>query len=124
MLKAKIHRARLTSVDIDYEGSIEIDSDILDRAGINSYEKVAVWNVTNGNRLETYAIAGPRGGCGFLLNGAAAHLASAGDVVIITAFCNMPAAEAKAHVPRVLLMDENNHFTEKSDLVEVFVNAQ
>jgi aspartate 1-decarboxylase len=113
MLKAKLHRARLTSVDVDYEGSIEIDADILDYAGILPNEKVAVWNVTNGNRLETYAISGPRGGRAFMLNGAAAHLAAAGDIVIIAAFCDMPEADARTHVPRVLLMDADNNFTDK-----------
>lgn len=108
MLKAKIHRARLTMTDLHYEGSIAIDEDILDMAGILPHEKVAVWNVTNGARLETYALPAKRGSCEFMLNGAAARHAAAGDIVIIAAFAEMTPEEAKAHKPAVVLMGEGN----------------
>ncbi len=108
MLKAKIHRARLTMTDLHYEGSIAIDEDILEMAGILPHEEVAVWNVTNGERLVTYALPAKRGSREFMLNGAAARRAAAGDIVIIAAFALMDADEAKSFKPAVLLMDESN----------------
>jgi aspartate 1-decarboxylase len=108
MLKAKIHRARLTMTDLHYEGSIAIDEDILEQANILPNEKVAVWNVTNGARLETYALPAMRGSREFMLNGAAARHAAVGDIVIIAAFAEMTPEEARDHKPRVLLMGEGN----------------
>lgn len=108
LLKAKIHRATLTRTDLHYEGSIAIDEDILDAAGILPYEKVAVWNVTNGARLETYALAAERGSREFMLNGAAARLASTGDQVIIAAYGQLPAEEARNYKPTVVLMGDGN----------------
>lgn len=108
MLKAKIHNATLTMTDLHYEGSIAIDQDILDAAGILPYEHVDIWNTTNGNRLATYAIAGERGSGQFMLNGAAARLAHAGDRVIIAAFAGIDAAEAKNYHPTVLVMNPDN----------------
>ncbi|MFN0024912.1 MAG: aspartate 1-decarboxylase [Parvularculaceae bacterium] len=108
VLKSKIHRARLTMTDLHYEGSIGIDEDILDAANILSHEKVAIWNVTNGARLETYALAAARGSREFMLNGAAARYAAVGDIVIIAAFGQLPADEARAYKPTVLLMGEGN----------------
>ena len=86
LLKGKIHRARLTACDVDYEGSLEIDIDYLNAAGILPYEKILVVNATNGNRLETYAIPGPSGSGTFCLNGAAAHRGAVGDIVTIMCF--------------------------------------
>ncbi|MGV6802555.1 MAG: aspartate 1-decarboxylase [bacterium] len=108
MLKAKIHNAVLTMTDLHYEGSIAIDRDILDAAGILPHEYVDIWNVTNGNRLATYAIEGERGSGCFMLNGAAARLAEPGDKVIIAAFAQIEAEETSNYHPTVVLMNEDN----------------
>jgi aspartate 1-decarboxylase len=108
MMKAKIHRARLTMTDLHYEGSIAIDEDILELANILPHEQVAVWNVTNGGRLVTYALAAKRGSREFMLNGAAARHAAVGDIVIIAAFAQMTPEEAKAFKPTIVLMGEGN----------------
>jgi aspartate 1-decarboxylase len=108
MLKAKLHQATLTMTDLHYEGSIAIDRDLLDASGILPNEKVEVWNITNGARLTTYALEAERGSREIMLNGAAARLAHAGDRVIIAAFCEVEAAEARAHKPTVVLMNEDN----------------
>ena len=108
MIKGKIHRARLTHCDLDYEGSLEIDLDFLDRAGILPYEKILVVNATNGQRLETYAIPGERGSKVFRLNGAAAHRGRIGDIVTIMCFGIMDEAEAEGFAPKVIVLNENN----------------
>ena len=109
MLKSKIHRATVTGADLHYEGSVTIDRDLMDAADIISYEKVAVWNVTNGNRLETYAIEGQRGSGVICLNGAAARLVAPRDLVIIASFVTMENAEAIKHEPKLVFVDEENH---------------
>jgi len=108
MLKGKIHRARITHCDIDYEGSLEIDTDILRAAAIRPYEKILVVNATNGNRLETYAIPGEPGSRIFRLNGAAAHLGRIGDIVTIMCFAHFTEEEAATHLPDIVVMDEKN----------------
>ena len=108
VFKSKIHRATVTHADIAYEGSVSVDADLLDAAGILPYEAVHIWNVTHGSRLVTYALAGARGSGTVCVNGAAAHLNRPGDVVILATFADMDPAEAKAHVPRVVRVDENN----------------
>jgi len=108
MLKSKIHRATITGADLHYEGSITIDRDLMDAADIISYEKVAVWDVTNGSRLETYAIEGERGSGVICLNGAAARLVAPQDLVIIASFVNMDNAEALAYEPKLVFVDEKN----------------
>lgn len=108
MLKSKIHRATVTGADLHYEGSVTIDRDLMDAADIVSYEKVAVWNVTNGNRLETYAIEGQRGSGVICLNGAAARLVAPQDLVIIASFVNMESAEAVKYEPKLVFVDEEN----------------
>ncbi len=108
MLKSKIHRATVTGADLHYEGSVTIDRDLMDAADIVSYEKVAVWNVTNGNRLETYAIEGERGSGVICLNGAAARLMAPKDLVIIASFVNMENAEAIKYEPKLVFVDEQN----------------
>lgn len=108
MLKAKIHHAVLTMTDLNYEGSIGIDEDILDAAGILPHEQVAVWNVSNGARLTTYALPAARGSREFMLNGAAARLAAVGDKVIVAAYGQLPAEEARNYKPTVLLMGQDN----------------
>lgn len=113
ILKSKIHRARLTSCDLDYEGSLEIDMDYLEQAGILPYEKILVVNATNGQRLETYAIPGERGKGVFCLNGAAAHRGKPGDVVTIMTFAVMTPEEAAEYRPTVIVLDEKNAVTAK-----------
>ncbi|WP_321971026.1 aspartate 1-decarboxylase [Paratractidigestivibacter sp.] len=108
MLKGKIHRATVVQAELDYVGSITIDEDLMDAAGIREYEKVQVADVNNGKRLETYVIAGERGSGMICLNGAAAHLVSVGDKVIIMCYCQMDEAEADAWQPRVVFVDDEN----------------
>ena len=109
MLKGKIHRATVKQAEVDYVGSITIDEDLMDAAGIIEYEKVQVADVTSGSRLETYVIAGERGSGMICLNGAAAHLVTVGDKVIIMCYCQMEAAEAKDFQPHVVFVDDDNH---------------
>lgn len=109
MLKGKIHRARLTQCEIDYEGSLEIDIDYLKLAGIRPYEKILVVNATNGNRLETYAIPGASGSGIFCLNGAAAHLGRVGDIITIMCFAQFTPEEAETFLPDVIVLDEHNN---------------
>ena len=108
MLKSKIHRATITGADLEYEGSITIDRDLMDAADIVSYEKVAVWDVTNGSRLETYAIEGERGSGVICLNGAAARLVAPKDVIIIASFVNMDNEAALRHEPKLVFVDAKN----------------
>jgi aspartate 1-decarboxylase len=108
IFKSKIHRATVTHADVAYEGSVSIDADLLDAAGILPHEAVHIWNVTNGSRLVTYALAGARGSGTVCVNGAAAHLNRPGDLVILATYADMDPAEARAHVPTVVRVDENN----------------
>jgi aspartate 1-decarboxylase len=108
MFKSKIHRATVTAADLHYEGSITIDRDLLEAADILEHEWVAVWNVTTGARVETYALRGDRGSGVICVNGAAAHHFSPGDVVIVATRCALDEAEAHAHAPTVVLVDERN----------------
>lgn len=108
VFKSKIHRATVTHADIDYEGSVTIDEDLMEAADIVPWEQVHLWNVTRGTRLETYAIAGPRGSGLVCVNGAAAHLNRPGDVVIIATFAQMSPRELARHVPRVVRVDRHN----------------
>jgi len=109
LFRAKIHRARITDANLEYEGSITIDPNLLEAAGIVLYEKVQVVNVNNGARLETYVMQGARGTGEVCLNGPAARLGQVGDRIIIIAYANMPIAEANGFVPRIVTVDENNH---------------
>ena len=115
MLKSKIHRATVTEAKPDYVGSITIDADLLDASGILEYEKVAVADVTNGARLETYTICGERGSGVVCLNGAAAKLINKGDTVIIMAYADMTAEEAKLHTPKVVFVDKQNRIEAVKD---------
>ena len=114
MLKSKIHRATVTQAEVDYVGSITIDEELLEAAGIYEYEKVQVADVNNGNRLETYTIAGERGSGVVCLNGAAAKLANVGDKVIIMAYAEMCADEIKKNPPKVVFVDAENKITKIS----------
>jgi aspartate 1-decarboxylase len=109
MLKSKIHRARVTHANVNYEGSLTLDSGLLEAADILPHEQVHVWNVTRGTRLTTYAIAGAPGSGVVCVNGAAAHLARPGDVVIVATFADLDDAESRTHSPRVIFVDERNH---------------
>lgn len=108
MLKSKIHRATVTGADLHYEGSITIDPILMEAADIIPYEAVAIWNVTNGSRLETYAIEGERGSGVICLNGAAARLVAPKDLVIIASFVDMDDEEAKNHEPKLVFVNERN----------------
>lgn len=108
MLKAKLHRATVTQADLEYEGSITIDKDLMEKVGILVNEQVDVLDITNGARLTTYAIEGERGSGIIGINGAAAHLINKGDKVIICSYASMDAQDAKTHKPQALLLDENN----------------
>lgn len=108
MLKSKIHRAVVTQAELDYIGSVTIDEELLDAAGILEYEKVQIADIDNGNRFETYTIAGERGSGIICLNGAAAKCVSMGDKVIIMAYTQIESDEAKNHSPKVVFVDENN----------------
>jgi aspartate 1-decarboxylase len=109
MVYAKIHRAVVTAADVNYIGSITIDSDLLRQAGMDEYERVQVVDVTNGARLETYTIAGPPGSGVIQLNGAAAHLIGVGDTVIIMAYLQVPTPVPAEWSPTVLIMDEQHN---------------
>ena len=113
LCKSKIHRARITECDIDYEGSLEINIDYMDEAGIYPYEKILVVNVTNGERLETYAIPGPAGTPAFRLNGAAARKGAVGDTIIVIAFGIFESSEIDGFKPRIIVLDENNRIVER-----------
>ena len=108
MLSGKIHTAHLTDCKIDYEGSLEIDPELLAEANILPYEKILVSNRNNGSRLETYAIPGERGSGVFCLNGAAAHLGRVGDVVTIMNFGYYTPEEAAGHEPKIIVLGEHN----------------
>lgn len=109
MIRAKLHQARVTAADLNYEGSIGIDTDLLDEAGIFPYEKVLVVDIENGSRQETYVIPAAAGSRSISLNGAAARLVSVGDRVIIMAFSYLPFPPPEGWLPRVLLLDEHNN---------------
>lgn len=108
MLKSKIHRATVTGANVEYDGSISIDQDLLKAADIVPYEAVNIWNVTRGTRLETYAIPAPAGSGEICINGAAAHLVSVGELVIIASFVDMPEADIANHVPKKVFVDAEN----------------
>ncbi len=108
LLRAKIHRARVTEADLDYEGSISIDGDLLDLAGIAPFEKVEIYDITNGHRIETYAIVGERGSGEICVNGAAARLVRPNDLIIICCFGICEESEIRQHQARIVYVDENN----------------
>lgn len=108
VLKSKIHRAKITQTELDYVGSITIDLDLMDAANLIEGEKVLVVNNNNGERLETYVIAGDRGSGMVCLNGAAARKAAKGDIVIVISFASMEFEEAKKFTPYLVFPDKNN----------------
>jgi aspartate 1-decarboxylase len=112
MLKSKIHRACVTEADLDYEGSITISPELLKAANILPYEAVNVWNVTAGTRFETYAITGEKGSTDICVNGAAAHLVTPGDLVIIASFSQILEEDCADLVPTVVFVDQFNRLKE------------
>ena len=112
MLKSKIHRACVTHADLTYEGSITVSPELLAAADILPYEAVCVWNVTSGTRFETYAIEGLPGSTDICVNGAAAHLVTPGDIVIIATFTQITEEECRALIPTVVFVDERNRIKE------------
>ena len=108
MLKSKIHRARVTAVNIDYEGSITIDKKLIEEADILPYERVEVLNINNGARFSTYAIEGKAGSGEICLNGAAARLAVIGDTVIILSYCHVSDEDVHNFAPKIVHVDANN----------------
>ena len=116
MLKSKIHRARVTDANIDYEGSITIDKELMDAADILPYERVDVLNINNGARFSTYAIVGERGE--ICLNGAAARLAVKGDLVIILSYCQVGDEEARDMTPKIVYVNEKNAVTGPKRTIE------
>ena len=113
MLKSKLHRARVTATEIDYEGSIAIDEDLLDRVDIRLYEQVHIYNINSGDRFITYVISAERGSGTFSINGAAARLAQINDRIIVAAYGNINTEEER-YQPRVLLLDASNKVVEPS----------
>ena len=111
MLKAKIHRATVTQAELDYVGSITVDMDLLEQAGILEYKKVQIVDVNNGSRFETYTIAGERGSGVMCLNGAAARMVQTGDKIILMAYAQVTPEEASELRPTVLFVDEKNKVT-------------
>lgn len=109
LLKSKIHKATVTDTELDYAGSIYVDRDLLDAAGILPYEQVLVANLANGTRHETYVVSGERGSRMVRVMGAAAHLVNPGDQVIIMAFADMKPKAARKHKPTVIILDEKNN---------------
>ena len=114
MLKSKIHRARVTDANIDYEGSITIDKKLMEEADILPYEQVQVLNINNGARFSTYAIEGQEGSGEICLNGAAARLAVKGDIVIILSYCHVSDEEARNITPKIVHVDAKNAIVKES----------
>jgi aspartate 1-decarboxylase len=108
LLKSKIHRATVTQAELHYEGSVTVDSNLLDLADIVEYEQVQIYNVTNGNRLTTYAIRGAAGSGIICINGAAAHLVRPGDMIIICTYAQFDGAECDGHAPKIVFVDPKN----------------
>jgi aspartate 1-decarboxylase len=118
MFKSKIHRATITQAELHYEGSLTIDTDLMDAADLLPYEKVAIVNINNGERLETYIIPGERGSKTICLNGAAARKGVVGDRIIIISYASMSDEEARLYKPTIVLVNENN------DIVDRFHSIQ
>lgn len=113
MMKSKIHRATVTETNLDYEGSLTVDENLLDAADILPNEQIHVWDVTNGTRLVTYALAGPRGSGAVCVNGAGAHLINPGDIIIIATYTTLTNKAARKYKPLVVFVDEQNKVKEK-----------
>lgn len=108
ILKSKIHRAKVTHSDLNYEGSILLDSNLMEAANILEYEKVDIWNINNGERFTTYAVKGDEGSSIVCVNGAAARLVTVGDLIIIATFVSMNPLDAKEYKPKIVLLNDGN----------------
>lgn len=117
LLKAKLHKAHVTQVELEYEGSCAIDDDLLAQSGIREYEQIQIYNVDNGERFTTYAIRGEAGSGMISVNGAAAHKANPGDRVIICAYAEMSEKEASTFKPSLVYLDEKNQVTSTSNAI-------
>jgi aspartate 1-decarboxylase len=111
MLKSKIHRATVTAADLHYQGSVTIDADLMEAADLLQFERVEIYNVTNGERFATYAIQGRRSSGEICINGAAAHKARPGDLVILASYAEYADAEARRHQPALVFVDDANRIT-------------
>tara|TARA_B100000315_G_scaffold122033_1_gene111894 strand:- start:174 stop:542 length:369 start_codon:yes stop_codon:yes gene_type:complete len=118
MLKSKIHRARVTALNIDYEGSITIDQKLMEEADILPYEQTEVLNLNNGARFITYAITGKRQSGQICLNGAAARLAKKGDIIIILSYCQIEDSETVSFLPKLVYVDNKNNIVETKRAIE------
>jgi len=116
LLKSKLHRARVTGANLEYEGSMSIDRDLMDRIGLLPYERILCSNMANGSRFETYAIPGQRGSGEIVLNGAAAHLGKAGNQLTIMSFTEVESTEAKFWKPHVIVLGEKNQIVNERGL--------
>ena len=119
MLQAKLHRVRVTQSELHYEGSCAIDDDLLDASGIREYQAIDIYNVTNGERFSTYAIRAERGSRTISVNGAAAHKASPGDILIIAAFSIYSELELQKYHPTLVYVDENNRIIGKRENIPI-----
>ena len=115
LLKSKIHRATVTDANVDYEGSISIDRDLMDLADLQEYEQVHIYNISNGNRFSTYVIEGERKSGDVCINGAAAHLAKRGDLVIIANYASYSENDASLHKPKLVYVNDDNSVKNISD---------
>jgi len=118
MFKSKIHRATITQAELHYEGSLTIDTDLMDFADLLPYEKVSIVNINNGERLETYIIPGERGSKTICLNGAAARKGVVGDRIIIISYASMSDEEARIYQPTIVLVNENNDIVDRFHSIE------
>lgn len=121
MLKAKLHRARVTHSELEYEGSCAIDGTLLEISGIREYEQIEIYNATNGERFTTYAIRAEDGSGIISVNGAAAHKAAPGDIVIICAYVGLSSQELASFKPRLVYLDENNNITHTRNTIPIQV---
>ncbi|MEE9493153.1 MAG: aspartate 1-decarboxylase [Gammaproteobacteria bacterium] len=119
MLKSKLHQARVTRVELEYEGSCAIDSALLDAAGIHEYEQIHIYNMNNGERFITYAIRAEAGSGVISVNGAAAHKANPGDRVIICTYASLDAKQVKQHKPTLVYMDEINQIVRTRNSIPI-----
>jgi aspartate 1-decarboxylase len=119
MLKAKLHRARVTHAELEYEGSCAIDGKLLDISGIREYEQIHIYNVTNGERFVTYAIRADDGSGIISINGAAAHKAAPGDIIIIAAFVGVSQQELASYKPTLIYVDEKNRMVRSANAIPV-----
>ncbi|MCL2038909.1 MAG: aspartate 1-decarboxylase [Bacteroidetes bacterium] len=116
-LKSKIHRATVTDANLNYEGSLTVDIELLERAKMNKLELVSVMNTNNGERFETYLIEGQRGKRDICLNGAAARKVQIGDKIIIMTYCLLDESEIESHLPTIILLDENNNIKQQTNKI-------